>query len=230
MALSTVDNTAFDAALAAVPGPYGPLTRTGTLTNLDATPTLSPNSMIPYHVKSTINTDIDIYISFDQMADAQVSLDIVEDAFGIRAKIANRLDPWVTQMNAIINGTNFNALTMTEAAVKAAWTALLRMFIPLVELGIDIPFGAYEEIDGHNRETLNAAFTLVDNANVVTLHNTSTGQYSVALVYWGENSVELWTGKDLVHDFSGQGAGAYTVRMVIIGPKGVDFHTDTVNV
>lgn len=230
MPLSTITNATLDAALAAIPGPYGPLTRTGTDTDLTVNP-IAPNSMLKLHFKSTVNTDIDVYASYDQLVDdTQVRDDILEDAFGLRAKIAGKLDPWVTQMNAVINGANFNALTMTEGAVVNAWMSLLRMFVSLVELGIDIPWEAYHEIDGHNREVFNATFALVDNANVVTLTNNSTGQYQVALVDWGDNSIELWRGEDLVHDYTGAAAGAYTVRMVLVGPKGVDFHTDVVNV
>lgn len=228
MPLSTITNATLDAALAAIPGPYGPLTRTGTDTDLTVNP-IAPNSMLKLHFKSTVNTDIDVYASYDELVDdTQVRDDILEDAFGLRAKIAGKLDPWVTQMNAVINGANFNALTMTEIDAKEAWMALLRMFVALVELGVDIPWEAYHEIDGHNREVLNAAFTLVDNANIVTFANTSTGQYQVALVDWGDNSIELWRGEDLEHDYTAATPGNYTVRLVLVGPKGVDFATDTV--
>lgn len=227
MPLSTITNATLDAALAAIPGPYGPLTRTGTDTDLSVN-AVAPNSMLKLHFKSTVNTDVDIYASYDQLVDdTQVRDDILEGAFGLRAKFV-KLDAWVTQMNAVINGANFNALTMDNYWVNSAWMSILRMFVSLVEIGIDIPFEAYHEVDGHNRETLNAAFTLVDSANIVTFHNTSTGQYQIALVDWGDNHVELWKGEDLVHDYSGEAAGNYTVRLVIVGPKGVDFATDTV--
>lgn len=227
MALSAVTNSQFDTRLASVPGPYGPLTRSGTDTDLDTTPTLSPNSMIRYHVKSTIDTSVDIYISYDEMADSQVQLDIVSAAFGNR-KALLLLEDWVTQLNAVINGSLFNSAIQIDSVLQA----FIRMFVALPKLlGVIIPWEAFHEIDGHNREALNAAFTLVDVTNVITFHNTSTGQYQVALVDWGDGStqqVELWRGEDLVHSYVGLTPGNYTVRLVIVGPKGVDFATDTV--
>lgn len=224
MALSDVTNALFDVALAAYPAPYGPLTRTGTDTDLDTVPTLSPNSDVAYHVKSTINTAYDIFISYDQLADAVVAASIVEEAFGLNRNL-QLLQDWVTQLDAVINGANFDPLT----APKEYWQILTKAFQAMPKLGIQIPFETYNESAPH-LPAMNAAFTLGDVSDVITLTNTSTGKYHYALVDWGDGHIELINDPDnqptVVHDYAHAAAATYTVRLWIIGFDGrSDFAT-----
>lgn len=218
MALSDVTNTLLDAALAAYAAPYGPLTRTGTLTDLDTLPTLSPNSDVQYHVKSTINSAPDIFISYDQLANAAVAASIVEDAFGLNRNMKLLAD-WVVQLDAIINHANFDPLT----APTHYWQILLKAFQAMPKLGITIPFETYNESAPH-LETFNAAFTLADVSDVITLTNTSTGKYQYALVYWGDGHMEIINDPDnqptVVHDYAHAAAATYTVRLWLIGYEG----------
>jgi hypothetical protein len=217
MPLTTVDNTAFDIPLAAYAAPYGPLTRTGTLTDLDTNPMISPNSNIPYHVKSA--TGVDVYISYDQLAIPFVAKDIVEDAHGEASQLL-KLEAWVAQLTAIINHANFNALDASPGALQM----FLKAFQALTLLGIRIPFEGYPEVSPDKNTVLNAAFSVADVSDVITVTNTSTGKYHFGMIYWGDGHTELIDNVDvqptIVHDYAHAGAATYTIRMWLIGYNG----------
>jgi hypothetical protein len=228
MPLTTVDNTTFDVPLAAYAAPYGPLTRTGTLTDLDTNPMISPNSNIPYHVKSAVG--VDVYISYDQLAIPFVAKDIVEDAHG-EASALLKFEAWVLQLAAIVNHANFAALTAPPGTLQM----LLSSFKALPLLGIRIPFEGYPEVSPDKNTTLNAAFTLVDNSDVAEVTNTSTGKYHFGMIYWGNGEIELIDTKEvqplITHDYAADAAATYTIRMWLIGYNGEsDVATNTITV
>lgn len=228
MPLTTVNNSTFDTALAAVASPYGPLTRTGTTTDLDTVPMISPNSNIPYRVKSAVGVDVDI--SYDQLAIAAVAEEIIEEAHG-EAGVLLKLEAWVLQLAAIVNHANFNALT----AAPGTLMRLLKAFQALPLLGIRIPFDGYAEVSPDKNVPLDANFTLVDNSDVAEVTNTSTGKYHFGMIWWGDGHLELIDSVDvqplITHDYADAAADTYTIRMWLIGYDGeTDVKTDTITV
>lgn len=232
MALSTVNNTTFDAALAAIAAGYdGPWTRTGTTTDLDSTPQVSPNSDIKYHVLTT--GGFDVYISYDQMQDAAVLRSIAQDALGVRY-LMTQLQAWVTELDAVINGTNFDPFG--AEFLTSYWQAVLKAFQALPMLGIMFPFSAYKEVANSDMKNtaLAASFTLVDNSDVAEVTNTSTGLYHFAMIDWGDGHIELIDTVAveplITHDYAHAAADTYTIRLWLIGPNGIDSATDTITV
>ncbi len=228
MPLTTVDNSDLDTLLAAYAAPYGPLTRTGTTTDLDTNPMISPNSNIPYHVKSAV--DVDVHISYDQLSNAFVAKDIVEDAHG-EASALLKFEAWVLQLAAIVNHANFNALTAAPGTLQM----LLSAFKALPLLGIRIPFEGYPEVSPDKNTVLNATFSVVDSSDVATVTNNSTGKYHFGMIWWGDGHLELIDNVDvqptIVHDYAHAAAATYTIRMWLIGYDGqTDVHTDTITV
>lgn len=218
MPLTTVDNSDLDTLLAAYAAPYGPLTRSGTTTDLDTNPLISPNSNIPYRVKSAVGVNVDI--SYDQLGIAAVAKDIVEDAHG-EASALLKFEAWVLQLAAIVNHANFAALSAPPGTLQM----LLSAFKALPLLGIRIPFEGYPEVSPDKNTVLNAAMSLNDTSDVITVTNTSTGKYHFGMIYWGyDGLVELIDNVDvqptIVHDYADADAATYTIRMWLIGYNG----------
>lgn len=230
MPLSTVDNTAFDAALAAVAATYdGPWTRTGTTTDLDTNPMISPNSDVTYHVKTT--SGYDVYASYDMLGSTAKLRDLAMSALGVNW-LLRELETWVAALNAIIGHANFDPLTAPESY----WQILLKFFWAMPMLGIQVPFDAYKEVanEDFKNTPVDASFTLVDASDVATVTNTSTGLYHFGIIYWGDGHMELIDTKaaqpTIVHDYAHASAATYTIRMTLIGPNGMDTATDTITV
>lgn len=233
MALTTVNNATFDAALAAVAAAYdGAWTRTGTTTDLDSTPMVSPNSDIKYHVLTA--NGYDVYISYDQLSNAAVLRSIALDALGVRF-LMTQLQAWVTELNAVINGSNFDPLDPDKMG-EHYWQIILKSFQALPMLGIMFPFSAYKEVANSDMKNtaLVASFTLVDNSDVAEVTNTSTGLYHFGLIDWEDGHIELIDTVAvqplITHDYADAAADTYTIRMWLIGPNGIDSATDTITV
>ncbi len=223
MTYSTVTNTTFDAALAAIAAPYGPLSRTAN-TDLDVTPSVAPNSHIEYEVDSD-TSGVVFYISYDQLSVAGVAAHIIKEAHGIRARLQD-LQDWVTELDAVINGTNFDPMVINVVA----WQRILKAFAALPMLGITWPFEGYPEVNRAEQVPLVAAITAVEVALVTTITNNSTGYYHFGMVDWGDGSApEMMGGPNETppgpHTYV---AGSYTIRTWLIGPQGISSDTDAV--
>lgn len=230
MALSTVNNATFDAALAAVGAAYdGAWTRTGTTTDLDSVPMLSPNSDIQYHVKTA--NGYDVYVSYDELGNVAKLRDLAMDALGVNW-LLNQLQLWVTELDAVINGANFDPLT----AHPSYWQIINKFFWAIPMLGIPMTWEAYKEVanEDFKNTAVAASFTLVDNSDVAEVTNTSTGLYHFGMIDWGDGHIELIDSVAyqplITHDYAHAAADTYTIRMILIGPNGIDSATDTITV
>lgn len=221
MGVTTVDNTAYDAELAAVPVPFGPLTRTGTTTDLDVNPSVSPNSDVPFRVLSASLQEV--FISFDQLQNTVQRNHMVKEAHGIQGRMDD-LSNWAAEFDAIINGANFDPLL----APDNYWQTLLQAFRFMPMLGIQMPFEAYEEV-GDSNTLLVASFSQAQVTNTVTITNLTTGLYSGGLFDWGDGRVDIVPGINEVfpgpHTYAD---GSYTTRLFLIGPQGISVDTDSV--
>lgn len=227
MPLTTVDNSAFDTALGAVAAGYdGPWTRTGTLTDLDSTPMVSPNSNVRYHVKTT-NLGRDVYISYDELIDAVKLKDFAKEALGERW-LMTQLQVFIAAVDDIINGSNFDPLDTDY--IDGYWQIVLKMFSGLPMLGIQFPFEAYREVA--NSDFKNAGLTAniassVAGDPVAVITNTTVGQYHKALLDWGDGHIEnidsVEVQPTISHTYTAN--ATYTIRVLVLGPEGISVDT-----
>src|SRR5258707_294206 len=103
--LTTVSNSTFDTGAAAVPGPYGPLTR---VDSLDALPRSVPNSETPIAV--TGQGGLALYISYNDMVRADVRDSLLLEAYG-RAQFLAKLKTFAEILYREAN--NLTLLTAT---------------------------------------------------------------------------------------------------------------------
>jgi PKD repeat protein len=217
MAYTTVDNTAFDALLAAVPAPFGPLTRTGTDTDLDTAPTVAPNSQIKYHVLSAAG--VDVYISADELGDADVTLAICRDAHG-ESTVLLDLDGFSQAI-----ATVFNALGDPLAIDHADYIPIFRAFQNLKELLGLIPSMEWTDA-GDVADPVVADFTATPAALVVSFVNNGT-EADATIWGWdfGDGNFDSdWTPGD--HTYAA--AGTYTITLYVFGPYGWTVDTQEV--
>lgn len=134
---TTINNATFDAALAAVPAPYGPLTRSGTTTNLEAGTRPAPNSDIRFHVKSAAGYDV--YISYEEVVSADKYAPILKKAHGVRS-VVNDFKTYINALDLALD-TVSNPFTLSDAEVQA----ILRLFQASPQIFAAVPFGGFYE-------------------------------------------------------------------------------------
>ena len=217
MVYATITNATFDVAAAAVPAPYGPLTR---VDDLESTPTYSPNSHIGVRVTSAAGVAFEISYA-DLTASNVVRDQYIKEAHGVQGKLQDLAD-WAAQLNAVLNNTAFDPL----AAPDHFWQWILKAFQAMPEICALAPFEAFDEVQDRTTEMV-ASIATATVALVVTITNNSTGLYHFALIDWDDGTWDL-IGMDttsIAHTYS---AGSYDPVLWIIGPQGIDSDTDNV--
>lgn len=223
MARATITNATFDTAAAAAPAPYGPLTRVG---DLDATPTISPNSDV--EVECTSAASVTLFISYEQLNGDTVQRDmIIKEAHGVNAHIQD-FEDLVTALNTLFSVTEWDSLTTGAED----WTKIIRCIQALEELAAIIPTHAFEEVDDSNT-LLVASFSVAQSGTGnrdVVFTNLSTGLYHHIL--WILDDGNIVTKDPVPDDFTYVGAGADTFNpvLLLIGPQGVVTDTQAVAV
>lgn len=220
--LSTITNGNFDSLCAAVPAPYGPLTR------VDSVVATSPNSDLPITVTSALSVSFEI--SYDDLNDRQISHQVIRQAHqGIGQNEAVVQLAWAMDvLAAYADGYSAPPLTATETQTIYN---ILKQQRSLAGLNV---WKGDEEVDGFEDTHVIASFTSVDGTDgTVTLTNTSTGDVDYAL--WDFNSGESTA---LLSDETAgavtfdpiDGAGTYSVSLTVVGPYSVDRYTADVTV
>lgn len=208
MALTLKTNGNFDTIAAAVPVPYGPLTRVGSM------PDLNYNSNQPIEVTSVLTKTL--YISYDDMVDVSVRDKILAEAHSTGGVVhAGYLLHQLVNVLKVYLDTADNAGWYTDAEFAGA-IKILRYFHPIFAL---LPIDAYLEYDG---TPVVASFTSDDTALVVDFTNTSTGEADYYLWNFGDNATSMTPGfapSPVQHTYSG--AGTYTVTLTAVGPGGI---------
>jgi hypothetical protein len=221
MARATVTNAQFDTACAAVPAPFGPLTR---VSDLETAPTVAPNSHIAYETTSA--ADVTVWISYEDLATTVRRNDIIKDAHGVNAYLYD-LSVLVDALDDIMSTAPYDPLT----APPSDYRIILRMLAAMGNIATSLmPYEAYEEVRDSN-QALDIEFTAsqVDATliSTVTLDNTSTGLVSGYLLDWGDGSGFQQTDVEAdwvhVYDRAAMGAGddVYNVTLIGVGPQGV---------
>lgn len=152
---TTATNAQFDARLAAVPAPFGPLTRVGTDTDLDTAPTYDPNIYMEFHVKTALGGDM--HISYVQLANTMVTNQKARAAHGQYTAMWDMVS-LMTALGNIKNG-------MTDAELFALgfnfWRKIMLAFGAIPYLDAIIPFNRFTEVEGV--KLMKADFSYVDS-------------------------------------------------------------------
>lgn len=204
---ATISNATFAAACAAVPGPFGPLTRVG---DLEAATVPVPNSHIRFAV--TGQGGLAFYISYDEMSRAGVRNDVLREAYGL-PYIVNELKTFIEVLyNASLQMDDI--LTATAEEYRDVFN-LFKYYPAIIGL---TPVHSFSEMSKSNE--LVASFTMSGTGATRAVVNTSTG-YDQATAFWiwdwgdGEYSyVENPTPHTYAVD------GTYDVRLLVGGRGG----------
>lgn len=212
---TTVTNSDIDTLASAVPAPYGPLTR------VDDVPDTGPNSHMRIKFTSNVNTT-EVYMSHDELDDDDTRDRILEIAHSGRGNnhAAYELALLAEVLNAYAASYSGPPFTDAEAQALVDMVRCSRMVVSQPPNISDDPADHVE-----------ADFTIVDaGSQVGTVTNTSTGDFDYQLWYWnyGVDDTDVTVGAVTSHDFTS--ADDYDVRLVVIGPGGIDTVTKTVTI
>lgn len=207
MPRTTITNTTLDAALAAVPAPYGPLTRTGSGTDLTADPTVSPNSHLRFKVKST-TSQLVFEISYEQLLNTVVRDDIIKEAHGARAVLYD-LKAFIDIMDAAMTG--IDPLTVNSEFLSLAMQAF-SYSIPLMNQS-----ESFGMLDSRPYSPVTASYSTTGAGASRTFTNTSLGRVLFRLWTFGDGtySTEVSPVKTWAVD------GTYVVRLMNFGVNGL---------
>jgi hypothetical protein len=223
MALQTVDNAAFDIACAAVPAPFGPVTRVGNV------PDTAPNSHIPHQVTSALS--VTVYISYQDLTDASRRDKIMFDAHS--ATVDTNIQGYYLGLATLVLNANLQDLVpvATPALMDDAdWTTIVRAFRCIREIVTqplwETMFETVGEAAGKTTLSL-AAADLGGGSLTARITVTSTGD--PVLMFWQFGDDDDTTAVTLVDDgdtidfdyTTHGGADTYTVRCTALGPGGV---------
>lgn len=208
MALSLKSNANFDTIAGDVPAPYGPLTRVGSM------PDLNYNSNQPIEVTSALSKTL--HISYDDMVDVSVRDKILAEAHSTGGVVhaGYVLHQLVNVLKAHLDAAD-DAGWYTDVEFANA-IKILRYFQPIFAL---LPISAYLEYDG---VPVSVSFTSDDTALVVDFTNTSTGEADFYLWDFGDGETSMAEGfapTPVEHTYDG--ADTYTVTLTAVGPGGV---------
>jgi len=218
--LSTVTNAAFDALAAAVPAPFGPLTRVGTL---QATNRIVPNSREPIEVYGAGGTnDIHFFVSYEDLSDTATTQTKLREAYGHRYKYydaENFIEAlWLSILAPA--GTRVDPLTVTEEN----YATLARTFQYYKDFRELPPVFDWYETKKANRNKVSFT-TAVTSAAVRTITNTSTGyHYERFIVDWGDaisTSIQDLAGNFTTAAHTYTVDGTYNIRLFGIGRGGI---------
>lgn len=217
MALTLKSNANMDSVCAAVPGPYGPLTRVGDMADVDL------NSGMPVEVTSALS--VTLFISYDDIVDVTVRDKILAQAHSTNGKFH------VGYLFHLLVQVMYNHFAVMDDAgwyTGIEWQKMVQMiryFQPLTAMIPDIAFTEYDE------EPVQAAFTYDDTLLVVDFTNTTTGEAEYYLWDFGDGSVSITAGfapTPVQHTYAG--AGSKTVRLIAVGSGGISVTAQTFTV
>lgn len=217
MPLALKSNANLDTAAAAVPAPYGPLTRVGSVADLNY------NSHLPVEFTSALSKTV--FISFDDLSDVAVRDKILAEVHSTNGVVdaGYRLHLLVNVLKAFLDTADNTGWYSDEEFAKAV--RMLRYFQPIFAL---LPIAAYLEYDG---TPVNPSFTSDDTLLVVDFTNTSTGEADFYLWDFGDGDVLFVDGfSDDPVEHTYDGADTYTVTLTAIGPGGIKIASDDITV
>lgn len=235
--LIAITNATYDTAAAAVPAPYGPLTR---VTDLEPTPSavlplVAPNT--DWQVENTAASGVTVWITYNQLIDPVTALDIIKEAHGVNSAI-QEIEDLIVAMNDVFAVAEWDSLT----AAPADYTKLVRAFQSIPRLFLSIPTFAYEEVDARSDDFL-ADFSIVQSGTgdrTIVITNVSTGLYHYILWSFGGdvedldgNVLPLVSGEDPAPPqfvYTGTGADTLELRLTLIGPQGISTALEEVDV
>jgi len=201
MPLADIDNATFDGVAAAVPGPFGPLTR---VTDLE-TNVVSPNSQMPVRVTSVLDVAFDI--SYDEMNDTDMLNKRLHEAHGA-LYVYYAMCQAITVLYAHIT---VDLSTVTPAMIYTFLAAMRN----LDSLYAMVPHQAAYEYD-HNLDIV-ADFTATDGTDgTADFDQTITGDVDWFAWDFGDaNDLALGITEDPTHDYGA--ADTYTVSLIVMG-------------
>lgn len=216
--LATVTNAQFDTLASGVPGPFGPLTRVG---SLEEATRLVPNSRTPIEVYSSTAGigDTHFYISYEELSDAKVTERILREAFGVRYNVLD-LQVFAEMFHGAIEAVD--VLDATHEDYER--TMGLIQFYPKIR-----DFTAkWDKYELKNSNRIQASFTLaVTSAAVRTMTNTSTGyDIQTYVIDWGDGTFDRIDSTPAApfttqaHTYTAD--GTYEIVLYAAGGGGVD--------
>jgi hypothetical protein len=215
MPLATITNSNFDTQCAAVPAPYGPLTR------VDAVAAIGPNSAQPVKVTSALSTTF--FISYDELVDVATRNLILAQVHSAD----NKLDP-AYRLHLLAQAAVAHFAPMDDAGwySPAEYKKIMRLFgfaKPLVAL---LPITSALDYDA---QPVQADFTASVAVKTVTFTNTSTNGAEFFLWEFGNGNTSILPGfapTPVTHVYAT--AATFSVRLIAVGPGGVSVQTKSV--
>lgn len=199
-------NSDLNTLAAAVPAPYGPLTRVGDIPDQD------PNGDVAVEFTSSVSST-PVWLSRNQLASASRYLRVLEDAHsgaGINAGPALEMKRMVEVAYRRI--VSFGSLPFTNEEIKEIYN-ILRTVPGLI--------ATQGNISDEPRDEIVLAFTVTDAGDQhAAVVNTTTGKYDLIMWDWGDGTYSFTTsGSPANHDYVS--AGSETVTAIAVGPGGV---------
>lgn len=215
MALATISNSTFDTALGLVAAPYGPLTRSGTTTNLDTTPGALPNSMISYEVVG--QGSVHLFVSYEELTNPAVLNAKLREAYGLAFRYREAL----LIVEALFRTLNTVSPISVTADQYQDMIHLFQYLVPII--GQLNPKFSYSELSNANAVVANFTISTAPDASHRTVVNTTTGLATDYFWDWGDGTFSV--GEDPApHQYLVDANPVY-VRLIAFGPGGVDIKT-----
>jgi hypothetical protein len=215
--MTKYSNAQLDTLAAAVPGPYGPLTR---VSDVAVEANFDDNGDVKLKFTSPVLTT-PVYISRNQLADAQMRDKVIFEAQAGKGhnSVVEKIFEVVRTTYAYLKNAAGPEYTDTEKEVAYN---LLRSITPLI--------GAMPKIS--NAWSEGDIPTIANTISGSGLNRTSTvvitgGTPFAVVIDWGDGTFSVGTGSAAYgpHTYV---AGTYTIRATVVGPKGVAEDRDTV--
>jgi hypothetical protein len=224
--LATISNATFTTACGLVPGPFGPLTRKGSLEEADR---FTPNSQQLIEVYSTAIGDVaatNFYISYEQLTDEAETEKVLREAFGIQYNFYD-VQQFLTIANAVAQ--TFDVLTATAEEYEA----VARLFQYFTKLRNLVPAMGWAELGNSNVNRAYFTLSSPSTADIRRLTNASTGYHiDTYVIDWGDDTVEYFEAPITTKDHTYTVDGTYVITLYVMGRGGQDsfYRSEVVNV
>lgn len=208
---SVITNSDYDTRAAAVPAPYGPLTRVGDVPDRD------PNSNVKIEATTAIG-DTPVLLSYDDLGEPEVVDRVMEESHSGRGMN-------VPQVQSI-KSTAEQIFRLAESYGNPPYTDLeLRRLIELVRTNPHFTYQPDKRSE-YAKDRVVAAFTVTDEgSSVASVEDQSTGKIDEWMWDWGDGAISF--GKEPGdHDYAT--TGAKTIRLTVSGSGGSDSTTRTI--
>ena len=223
--LQTVSNAQFDTACAAVPPPFGPLTRVGNV------PSVAPNSHIATTVTSAAPFSRTFTISYNDLTDARTRDRILREAHA------------PDYADHLVIGSLLRAATAVHLSTgmapmsKANYSRLINTLLYTSRVFGAHPIEAWKEVDTNQTVRLGTITPAVSGNNVtLTVNYSGAAEYLVVAYNRHANTNDagvvfnLTSSPQTLPAFNYGAAGTYKPVVVLVGPGGVDFRVLSVTV